>query len=538
MTINLEEVYTKSINFHSSLLNTNVQHNKQEKKIYEFLNIKKDINYFDTLSTYLILYIYPKLFSENKKYNNYLYYILIDIYTKILIFIKKFIFIFPFWVRNYSLNRIIKDYYKYKSVDDSHNKKLCILFPIFTESHYFSVLGSVVHELSRKENISISLLFKDFRSLKMFNEIKKCKLFSIDMCKRLYDDERSEKIHLFLTSILSTDSIYLNLCKEYGISYFLLKNTLMSVFSLELFKLNIYHQLYDKMIKDNKIDLIVSSDHADQRVRLLVQIYKSFKVKSIVIQQGISSKNYPEWNNLLNDFVMANGKLSAKIIESQGVDKSSIYITGHPGFDVFNTIKNPPGSKNKRYDLFNSENMKTKKIILFASQPFYINSFSSNTIRTQCIEALKSIININDSLFLIIKPHPFEEIGFLKKTFPKNSRIKILAKELDINLYIELCDIFVTMHSTTAFQAMSLNKPVITLDFDYMHEYSPFINSNSTYSAKNKQDLEFYINCLTNSKNYNKNDLNILDYKKFLNDSFDNEDGKATERIVNLIISI
>ena len=92
---------------------------------------------------------------------------------------------------------------------------------------------------------------------------------------------------------------------------------------------------------------------------------------TLLVQQGLSFKGYPEWRYLSHDKVAAMGNSSRSNMMAQGVDSDRIVVTGHPGFDTLASIE-PKVQNQFRNEIGVPAN---HKLVLFASQPSYIGAF-------------------------------------------------------------------------------------------------------------------------------------------------------------------
>jgi len=79
--------------------------------------------------------------------------------------------------------------------------------------------------------------------------------------------------------------------------------------------------------------LIISADDADQRCRIYSLLAREKGIPSLLVQQGLTSRAYPEWLFFSQTAVAAMGQTSRGDMIAQGVPSEKIVLTGHPGFD-------------------------------------------------------------------------------------------------------------------------------------------------------------------------------------------------------------
>lgn len=243
-----------------------------------------------------------------------------------------------------------------------------------------------------------------------------------------------------------------------------------------------------------RYDLILSADSSDQINRAINVIGNELKIKSLVIQQGITTPVYPDWFDFTGSYIAAMSVPMADLIVSQGVEHSSVRVTGHPGFDYLAHLYNQP--KTQRSD---KTTEKAPYVILFASQPFIVNAFSSPAVRDEmikiCLNGTKDVENVR----LIYKPHPVENIGDARRLLKSYSHVTLADKDHSISDLILNCDIFITMFSQTTIEAICANKPVININIPESGCPNCFSDSGATYVAKNQYELNALVERLANN---------------------------------------
>jgi len=135
---------------------------------------------------------------------------------------------------------------------------------------------------------------------------------------------------------------------------------------------------------------------------------------------------------------------------------------------------------------------------------------------------------------LIIKQHPAEPkrytqmiAHYLKKY---NVSAIIVPKDCDIYELLYICDLMITRHSTTAMEAVALNKPVIILNLSGEPYPVEYVKEGIALGVYKAEDLKPVIKKLIEN-----NSILAKNRGKYIKKYLYKIDGKATERIVNLI---
>jgi CDP-glycerol glycerophosphotransferase (TagB/SpsB family) len=143
--------------------------------------------------------------------------------------------------------------------------------------------------------------------------------------------------------------------------------------------------------------------------------------------------------------------------------------------------------------------------------------------------AVKDFLDVQ----FVIKVHPSELSLSVYDTVLKQVGIRALVtKEANIYEVLYVCDLMMTGYSTTALDAMILDKPVITLNLTGLKDPIPFAESGAAIGVYSEKDLKQAIKnalCDDSTKERLRRDRG-----KFVYEQTYLSDGKATERIVNL----
>ena len=234
-----------------------------------------------------------------------------------------------------------------------------------------------------------------------------------------------------------------------------------------------------------------------------------------------------EWRFFIADHLAVIGDESRKVMLAHGVPSERMTITGSPRYDDF-------FNKPEEMDFQIKEKLKIPKdktMVLFASQPYYYGTFNSFEARKEMIDALFQIVTNMNDLCLVVKPHPGDNTKQLKQYAKGKKNILFVDKRQDIRNIIKVCDAFVTFHSSTVFDALVMNKPVINLSFPGSYFFTIFDRSGATLVARNMDDIKRFLDLIGNGKIIELMNNLAGHRENFLKQWFYQLDGCATERI-------
>jgi hypothetical protein len=241
-------------------------------------------------------------------------------------------------------------------------------------------------------------------------------------------------------------------------------------------------------------------------------------IPSLTVQHGITD----ECNFFTNIPILATKKAvwGTKIrswYQKFGVPESRIAVVGSPRFDIIFNQK--WCGKEKLHQMLQID--PAKKIIVYAAQIFHF----AQIITPVVLEGLKSV----PDLFLLILLHPGEEPLSHEQLTRGYSNCKVVRFG-HISLYDALsgADCFITYYSTSAFEAMFFNLPVITV------EPSPpqfsFGDLGASLRVTNATELNQVATRLFTEETFREQAIH--QYQKFISE-YCIPDGSASERLFN-----
>jgi CDP-glycerol glycerophosphotransferase (TagB/SpsB family) len=316
---------------------------------------------------------------------------------------------------------------------------------------------------------------------------------------------------------------------EAGASYL----NINSFFSFQtLFCMFLSQYAYFNAINTLNPTVIVSNDDLMQ----LKPISKNPNLKFITLQSAIVSPVYETYrryfirefgsDSVKSDYFICPGEYFKELKEYSNVSKK-VVVMGQPRYDI---LARADKIYNKIKVISDLGLDQDKKIVLWCTQTHSL-SLDEN------ISSINAVYNVMDSIKdntqLIIKLHPEEDQS--APLYRKSCQCEpvILGKDVDTYTLLFACDLMITKNSTTAMEAVILNKPVIILNLSGEPDSVNYVHEGVALGVYNPANLSSAIEKLLD-------DGSILHEKreKYIKRYLYKVDGKATERVVNLIESL
>jgi len=497
-----------------------------DTSLRETLSLYDNVSLWDIIGPFLILYRFPLLFTDGK----------IGFISRIKRFIRPYIG----WAAHYYDEIKFYSEKNTRNIMSSEKNEIdTLLFIASSKFHYRDVLLPIIEQAGYLDKYHVVAI--DLRTKEPYFLGRPCCSIWNFWNK---DVENSQK-----ELVVKVNNVFRNCINKKLIINILSKSEMFShiksqdlyseflwMFKREFLRLIPHVVIAKQVLAKYKPRLIITADDADQRSRIYSLLGKYNRFESLVIQQGLSNDNYPDWRYFAGSYVAAMGVRAEKTILKQGVLDDVITVTGHPGFDRLLAI-DLSGCRQirKNFGCVDSDHL-----ILFASQPFYNNIFKSPESRIEMIRQTCNVISCIRNTVFVIKPHPNENLIELRRICKNFKNVKIIDKGVDITGFIQACDIFVTMFSTTALQALYIGKPVLNIDFPNARTvFSPYIDSGATWIAKSKNEVASQIKVIISSLENNVVDTHKESSRiEFVKDWAYYPDGKAADRIIKLIENI
>ena len=262
-------------------------------------------------------------------------------------------------------------------------------------------------------------------------------------------------------------------------------------------------------------------------------INKYQNYKFIVLQSASIPESYEKCRNfifddlnLLPDYFLCTGQKFREIKRKYKTAKN-VVVTGQPRYDILHHADKIYSKEKflKKYKI-NSNH----KIILWITQCHALSDEENIKNFKAVFETMENLKNAT----LIIKQHPAEGGEYTKmiKEYLSNYKISVVLTPKNSDTYEQLfaCDLMITRHSTTAMEAIALNKPVIILNLSGEPDPVNYVEEGVALGVYKDEDLK-----LTIKKLLRDNSMLAKNRERYIEKYLYKIDGKATERVVNLI---
>ncbi len=262
-----------------------------------------------------------------------------------------------------------------------------------------------------------------------------------------------------------------------------------SRFSESIERIYLLNQLFTKF----DISKILQWAEVGQEEKECILVGKKFHIQSFMLQHGRyqNSKKWDKFSHflgrfptpLLSDKQIVWGKIAKEYALSHDHLDTDVLIGGSPRHDKF----------------FNSSSLNNKKsgiILLATTGTHYISADSCSTgSQIKYDEYIKEIYRIMKLLpekKLIVKPHPSPVLTKLAEDLIHEIDPSIIiTKNIELHKLIDDCEVLITFNnSTTTLDAISMNKPVISLQTDSWATEDDIAQAGALLSISNIQDCE------------------------------------------------
>lgn len=372
-----------------------------------------------------------------------------------------------------------------------------------------------------------------------------------------------KKLALALTD---TDDLYIKnrtqLYRDWNLPRFLLYSIPAALFGgskavLKLFRACDHFfsgsPFFRDLLSKYKPDLVFAADAQNEFDVRLIQNARRARVKTIAMVRSWDNLTSKGVLRVLPDCLLAHNEIvKEEAVRYNFADQGKISVIGIPHYDKYLLPSKTP--KANFFEKFGFD--LTKKLILYS--PIGNRYIRKNRTDKYILETLSSL----DANILVRMPPTdavdfegfksrgakvfFDETGFgFERGGKKMNEINPEDDER-LKSSLSFCDVLVTGQSTIAIDAAVFDKPAVVAAFDaepgaywdsvrryYDYEYyRKFREYSGIYLAKSPSELlRFVTSYLTNP------DLDKNVREKIISDQIYKLDGKATERLANIILS-
>lgn len=346
---------------------------------------------------------------------------------------------------------------------------------------------------------------------------------------------------------LENDDTFKNLWKYNNRNlYELIKDDLAYYFTQSFPQIIKYTETVKRLLSKEKPDLILLQDEYGGFGKSLIVTGKLRNIPTLAIQHGIihpfhygyihAKNEISQTGSIKSPYCPIPDKIAVYgsyfkrfLTQKTSYPKDSIVITGQPRYDIL-TKPDKIFSKKKVFKRLRIN--PDKKLIVWTTQS---HGLSKEENKKLFYAVYKTTKKLSDKIQLVVKLHPREKKVHMHRDIAKKVGINpIIIKNINIYELLYACDAMITRHSTTATEAVILNKPVIILNLSGQPDpVAYYTKSNVALGVYQEEKLLFAIESVLYDEEI-KNKL-TANRKKFISEHCYKIDGKATERIVKLI---
>jgi hypothetical protein len=304
-----------------------------------------------------------------------------------------------------------------------------------------------------------------------------------------------------------------------------------------------YLEMARTMIKDEDPSLIILLNEFWWWERSLMMAAKSEGVKTVALQHGVilprdRSYQYNEDEILPKPYesklkcpipdktVVYGSYYRDLLMNTSSFPKDSVLDLGQPRYDVLAHV-NSIYSKKEFPNKFGIP--EGNKIVLWTTQSFSLGD-DEDTKNIHCI--FKTLETMNKTT-LIIKQHPMDGTEYKDKILRISKSYKtdfrLVPRDSDTYEQIYNCDLMIVKNSTTALEAVALNKPVIVLNLSGNHDAVDYVDKKVALGVYKEDDLENAVKSLLENDSLNE-------YReRYVEEHLHAVDGRSSVRIAELV---
>jgi len=352
--------------------------------------------------------------------------------------------------------------------------------------------------------------------------------WSIKICKKTHDARRHFRD---IWKNIFENSKLINLLEAHGLEAEL---SYCFNFAFERIVKNI--EMAEKLVEEEEPDLILLTNEYGVFERALLLAGKLKGIPTLAVQHG-------HIGLLHMGYMYSKGSISAygsvKTPYCPIPDKTAVYgpfyhdlltktsafppdmvvITGQPRYDVL-VMSEKKYSREKFCAMLGLD--PHRKIVFVATQPIP----ERETFIRSVLRELRNFPEVQ----VVIKPHPTENDEVYKNVVKKESGVRLLSKGSDTIEALYACDLLIAAFSTVITEALILDKFVVTLNLSgeetvpYLKEYVLAVGRGKDLTPAIRKAL------------YDEKTREVLEKarREFVFNHTYKQDGKATERVVNL----
>ena len=391
------------------------------------------------------------------------------------------------------------------------------------------LFGGIIHNIKKKHSdYKIALLSTTFKSMPKIEDIRSYSLIQYSTPLILTKSALFSMV-IYLRWKLSRSKT-INYLRDNDCEYVV--SLLDNFFSV---KTIIYYLIFDyslqNVLKKMKPKVIMANDDVlNFKPRTNLE-----NTKFIIMQSALIIKMNERYRGLFFSFFPLNGMINDyflvyspkfKDMKKCTNDFKELLLIGQPRYDI---LADADKIYNKNEILEQIDLDPSKKLIIWTTQTHGLPIDENEKNVSAVFNAVKLLKNVQ----LVIKLHPAEDQNAPRYKKDKSFNPVIVDGKADTYALLYACDLMITRHSTTAMEAVALNKPVIALNLSGEPDPVEYVKEGIALGVYKEEDLKTAIEKLL------KDDSELAKNRaKYIEKYLYKIDGKATERVINLIVKM
>lgn len=459
------------------------------------------------------------------------------------------------------LRLILSKLSKVKTLDNSSNKILIFSYTNYWDSYpHFKTnesfnknkdafVGDIIDALKR-DNFDIVALDQDTSFFVNFKTYFEKLIYGSGLWRPIEYYLSFNNLRITLNSFVSINAKWKKLKSENDTFFNSNESNFLrcllryydNLFRFKIFMPIIYLEMCKRAIDLERPDLILVPCGYCLLGRAAIFAGKIKGVPTIEIQHGAIDSNHSGYIFSKSKFPFEESRVKFPIpdktavyghfykellMTSSAYSDDNICVTGQPRYDLITSI-NKLYSKDEFF-VKHGINIRSK-IILWTTQ---CHGFTMEENLANFETVFSAVSELTD-VTLVVKQHPREDDKYtkiIKNYFSKYGiKVLLLPKKSDTYEQLFVCDLLITKTSTTAMEAVILNKPVIILNLSGEADSVDYVKEGVALGVYEQSQLKTTIEKLLNDDNLLKNNRHQFVFKYLYK-----VDGKSTERIVSLI---
>jgi hypothetical protein len=282
--------------------------------------------------------------------------------------------------------------------------------------------------------------------------------------------------------------------------------------------------------------LVIASDTADSRTRVYAVLCRLMSIPCMDVQFGLTGDEGIEWRFLAADCVAVWGDTSKEAMLKQKVPEERIIITGSPRHDCLVNLSKSE-VKSKRAILGVPE----KSAMVVMASTYYLKThdkYSDPKILRAMKHAVFEAADKTPQIFLIVKPHPVENVRETRALLGKSQNIIFVERQSDIRELTKICDAFISFGSTATIDALIADKLTICPIFPGWVFSDLFKNCGATLVPESDEEIISIFRMIANGSYHNIKARLEPARQDFLKRCVYRTDGMATARVEALALKL